>query len=91
MAFTSPPELADAVLAATGRRQHRSLFLAAWLVVYYLPALPLFVKAGYEEVMRNLAEGVEGLPRESGWSRVARCLLSRRSPRAAPVWGEAAG
>jgi hypothetical protein len=61
-----PPELVDAVLAATGRTEQRSRLLPARLVVYYVLALALFSQASYEEVMRNL---VEGLAWESGWRK----------------------
>jgi hypothetical protein len=61
---TFPPELVDAVLTDTGRRQQRSRRLPARLVTYYVMALTLFSSLGYEEVMRNL---VEGLAWESGW------------------------
>jgi len=61
---TFPPELVDAVLAHTGREQQRSRRLPARLVTYYVMALTLFSSLGYEEVMRNL---VEGLAWESGW------------------------
>jgi len=61
---TFPPELVDEVLAATGRVQQRSRLLPARLVTYYVLALALFSSLGYEEVMRNL---VEGLSWQSGW------------------------
>ena len=54
------------MVAATGRQQQRSRLLPARLVVYYVLGLALFAQAGYEEVMRNL---VEGLAWESGWSQ----------------------
>lgn len=63
---TFPPELVDAVLADTGRQQQRSRLLPARLVTYYVMALALFSSQGYEEVMRNL---VEGLAWESGWQQ----------------------
>src|SRR5680860_1288170 len=63
---TFPPQLVDAVVAAAGREQQRSRLLPARLVVYYVLAMALFSQAGYEEVMRNL---VEGLSWESGWRR----------------------
>ena len=61
---TFPPELVDAVLKDTGREEKRSRLLPARLVVYYVMAMALFSDVGYEEVMRNL---VEGLSWESGW------------------------
>lgn len=61
---TFPPELVDAVVAEAGREQQRSRLLPARLVVYYVLAMTLFSQVSYEEVMRNL---VEGLSWESGW------------------------
>lgn len=63
---TFPPELVDAVIAETGRAQQRSRLLPARLVVYYVLAMTLFSQASYEEVMRNL---VEGLAWASGWRK----------------------
>lgn len=63
---TFPPGLADAVLADTGRIEQRSRLLPARLVVYYVLGLALFSQSSYEEVMRNL---VEGLSWQSGWAR----------------------
>ena len=61
---TFPPEMVDAVVAEAGREQQRHRLLPARLVAYYVLAMALFSSAGYEEVMRNL---VEGLSWESGW------------------------
>ena len=61
---TFPPELVDAILAELGRGEQRHRLLPARLVTYYVLAMALFSSAGYEEVMRNL---VEGLSWESGW------------------------
>ena len=47
-----------------GRRERRSRLLPARVVVYYVLALALFADCSYEEVMRQL---VEGLAWESGW------------------------
>lgn len=66
---TFPPELVDAVVRDTGRGEQRHRLLPARLVVYYVLGLALFSQAGYEEVMRNL---VEGLAWESGWRRAWR-------------------
>ncbi len=64
-----PPALVDEVLEATGRVEQRSRLLPARLVVYYVLGLALFAQASYEEVMRNL---VEGLAWQSGWARTWR-------------------
>ncbi len=61
-----PPELVDGVVVEAGRREQRHRLLPARLVVYYVLALALFADASYEEVMRQL---VEGLAWESGWER----------------------
>lgn len=66
---TFPPGLIDSVLADTGREQQRHRLLPARLVVYYVLAMSLFSQSGYEEVMRNL---VEGLAWESGWRQAWR-------------------
>ena len=61
-----PPELVDRVVAAAGRTEVRHRLLPARVVVYYVLGLSLFSQASYEEVMRNL---VEGLSWTSGWAR----------------------
>ena len=63
---TFPPGLVDEVLEETGRTEQRSRLLPARLVVYYVMGLALFSQSSYEEVMRNL---VEGLAWQSGWAR----------------------
>ena len=63
---TFPPALVDAVLAETGRGEQRHRLLPARLVVYYVLAMALFSQAGYEEVLRNLTEG---LAWADGWRR----------------------
>ncbi len=59
-----PPRLVDAAVEAAGKAEQRHRLLPARLVVYYVLALALFSDASYEEVMRNL---VEGLSYQSGW------------------------
>ena len=59
-----PPELVDSVLAEVGRVERRRRLLPARLVVYYVLAMTLFSEASYEEVMRQLTEG---LAWSSGW------------------------
>ena len=61
---TFPPSLVDAAVQAAGKGEQRHRLLPARLVVYYVLALALFSDSAYEEVMRNL---VEGLAYQSGW------------------------
>ena len=61
-----PPELVDRVVAGAGRAEVRHRLLPARVVVYYVLGLALFSQASYEEVMREL---VEGLSWASGWSQ----------------------
>lgn len=63
---TYPPELVDRALAECGRLEQRKRLLPARTMVYYAMALALFAEGSYEEVMRNL---VEGLDWQSGWQR----------------------
>lgn len=59
-----PPELVDRVVAQAGRTERRQRLLPARVVVYYVLAMALFADCSYEEVMRQL---VEGLSWASGW------------------------
>ena len=52
-------------MAEAGRTQVRHRLLPARVVVYYVLALALFSQASYEEVMRNL---LEGLSWSTGWA-----------------------
>jgi hypothetical protein len=61
-----PPELVDAVVAEAGRVERRQRLLPARLVVYYVLAMALFSDGSYEEVMRQLTEG---LAWAAGWER----------------------
>ncbi len=61
-----PPELVDRVVAEAGRGEVRHRLLPARVVVYYVLGLALFSQASYEEVMRDL---VEGLSWASGWAQ----------------------
>jgi hypothetical protein len=63
---TFPPSVVDEVVAAAGKSEQRQRLLPARLVAYYVLAMALFSESSYEEVMRNL---VEGLAWESGWAR----------------------
>ncbi len=53
-----PPALVDGVVAEAGRREQRQRLLPARVVVYYVLALALFADCSYEEVMRQLVEGL---------------------------------
>lgn len=64
-----PPEMVDRVVAEAGRTEVRHRLLPARVVVYYVLGLALFAQASYEEVMRNL---VEGLSWGSGWAKAWR-------------------
>jgi hypothetical protein len=61
-----PPELVDRVVAEAGRTEVRHRLLPARVVVYYVLGLALFSQASYEEVMREL---VDGLSWASGWAQ----------------------
>ncbi len=61
-----PPDVVDRVVAEAGRREQRQRLLPARVVVYYVLAMALFGDSSYEEVMRQL---VEGLAWDSGWQR----------------------
>jgi hypothetical protein len=61
-----PPELVDRVVAEAGRTELRHRLLPARVVVYYVLGLALFARESYEEVMRNL---VDGLSWASGWAK----------------------
>jgi hypothetical protein len=63
---TYPAELVDRVLAECGRVEQRQRLLPARVMVYYAMAIAVFSEGSYEEVMRNL---VEGLDWASGWRR----------------------
>lgn len=61
-----PPDLVDRVVFEAGRSEVRHRLLPARVVVYYVLGLALFSQASYEEVMRDL---VEGLSWASGWAQ----------------------
>jgi hypothetical protein len=61
-----PPELVDRVVRDAGRGEVRRRLLPARVVVYYVLGLALFSQSSYEEVMRELTEG---LAWASGWAQ----------------------
>ena len=56
-----PRETVDAVLAETGKASTRQRDLPAHVMVYYVIALALFMRASYREVLRCLLEGLQWL------------------------------
>ncbi len=62
---TFPPGLVDQVLERTGKREQRYRLLPARMVMYYVLAMSLFREAGYEEVLRQLSEGLGPLAGEA--------------------------
>jgi len=61
-----PPGLVDRVVADAERAEVRHRLLPARVVVYYVLGLALFSQASYEEVMRELTEGLSWA---SGWAQ----------------------
>lgn len=55
LAKAFPREVVEAVVDAAGAREKRRRLLPAWLVVYYVLALALFMDLGGARVMRKLA------------------------------------
>ena len=53
-----PPELVDRVVDQSGVREQRRRALPARLVVYYLLAMVLFFRSGYDEVWAKLIAGL---------------------------------
>ena len=62
---TYPQGLVDKVIESTGKRELRYRLLPARMVVYYVLAMTLFQEAGYEEVLRELTEGLLGRARNA--------------------------
>jgi hypothetical protein len=66
-----PREKVDAALERTGRASVRERDLPAHVVVYYVIALALYMRASYREVLRCLLEGVQWLLDPSASVKVA--------------------
>lgn len=80
-----PPELVDEVLAETGRVQQRNRLLPARVVVYFVLAMCLFSREGYEEVTRLLTDGLVWARRWRGqWQVPTTAALSRARARLGP-------
>jgi hypothetical protein len=82
---TFPPELVDQAIEEASRREQRYRLLPARLVVYYVLAMTLFREAGYEEVMRELAEGLAWMAGEpSGLELPSSVAISKARARLGP-------
>jgi hypothetical protein len=82
---TFPADLVDDVLAATGRGEQRKRLLPARVVVYFVLAMCLFSREGYEEVTRLLTEGLAWARRWRGhWQVPTTAALSRARARLGP-------
>ena len=58
LARICPREVVEEVLRSCGRRSQRQRDLPAHAMVYYVMALPLYMGAAYEEVLRCVTEGM---------------------------------
>ena len=80
-----PPELVDRVVAEAGRKEVRHRLLPARVVVYYVLGLALFSDASYEEVMRNLVEGLSWASEwEKSWNVPTKASLYKARARLGP-------
>lgn len=80
-----PPELVDRVVAEAGRTEQRHRLLPARVVVYYVLGLALFSQASYEEVMRNLVEGLAWADEwAQAWNVPTKAALSNARARLGP-------
>ena len=68
---TFPLSKVKAMLRATGKTGVRQRDLPAHVVVYYVIALALYMRASYREVLRCLLEGLQWLLRPSATVKVA--------------------
>ena len=76
-------DVIDDVIRETGKREERSRLLPAHVVVYYVLALNLFFGEAYEEVMRQLVNGLRFL---GNWRDHWKYPPPARSPRPARDW-----
>jgi hypothetical protein len=80
-----PSELIDEVLATTGRGEQRKRLLPARVVVYFVLAMCLFSREGYEEVTRLLTQGLGWARRWRGdWQVPTTAALSKARARLGP-------
>ena len=76
-------DIVDGVINECGKREKRSRLLPAHVVVYYVLALNLFFGEAYEEVMRQLVNGLRFL---GTGGMTGRCPPRARSPKPVRGW-----
>lgn len=77
-----PPELVDSVLLELDRVEQRRRSLPARLVVYYVLAMALWPESSYEEVMRQLTEGLSWASGgEDSWQIPDKAAIARARAR----------
>jgi len=81
---TYPQDLVDQAIESTGKRELRYRLLPARMVVYYVLAMTLFREAGYEEVLRELTEGLLGRARNA-LQRPSAVAISKARARLGPA------
>ena len=77
-------DIVDDVVRESGKREKRLRLLPAHVVMYYVLALNLFFGEAYEEVMRQLVNGLKFL---GTGGRAGKYRRRVRSPRPAPGSG----
>jgi len=84
LAKSFPREVVEAVVDAAGAREQRRRMLPAWLVVYYVLALALFMDMGGGRVMRKLAGTLAWASRGVGVQMPSEEALSNARSRLGP-------
>lgn len=85
LARAFPRATVEAVIEASGKREQRVRMLPAWLVVYYVLALALFMDMGGGRVMRKLAGTLSWAARGVTVVLPSEEALSRARARLGPV------
>ncbi|MFE5828537.1 IS4 family transposase [Streptomyces erythrochromogenes] len=82
---TFPPELVDRVVEESGKAGQRNRLLPPRVVVYFVLAMCLFSRQGYEEVARLLTQGLAWARHWSGsWQAPTPGAVSRARARLGP-------
>lgn len=85
LAKAFPREAVEAVIEVAGARERRLRMLPAWLVVYYVLALALFMDMGGPRVMRKLAGTLAWASRGVAVAMPSEEALSRARARLGPT------